>query len=367
MRTPSPSDTASSPAPRFPLATPATLVLGSGGARGLAHIGVIQALSSDGRYDIRAVTGASIGALVGGLYAAGKLDDYTHWVRELKGSDVWSLLDFSFTRRGLFTGERLMTRLKDMLGDAQIEDLPIPFTAVACDLYRRQEVWLDRGSLFEAIRASIAIPGLFTPVERDGRVLVDGGLLSPVPVVPALQHGAPCTIAVSLNGASEPPGATRPGQGRAAAAAPGAHPQSEPARANAMQEFLSWAGRTMGWTPPTGAASDKAADEATGAVAQRAPDDGFDLISLSVDAMQDRIARHQLAACRPDLLIEIAVDACGMLEFHRAGEMIDLGRLRARRALQALDRGQSEGEAPEETRVEAADINDSNGIGSTRK
>ncbi len=307
-------------------ASPATLVLGSGGARGMAHIGVIQALQEDGRFRLRAVTGSSIGALVGGLYAAGKLDDYTVWVRELRGGDVWSLLDFSFTRRGLFTGERLMKRLKDMLGDAQIEDLPIPFTAVACDLHRRQEVWLDRGSLFEAIRASIAIPGLFTPVERDGRVLVDGGLLSPVPVVPALQHGAPCAIAVSLNGASDPSVTARPAAGRPARPDAG----REPARANAVQEFLSWAGRRMGWaddSPPE-----------PGTARARPPDDGFGLISKSVDAMQDRIARHQLAACRPDLLIEIPVDACGMLEFHRAEDMIVLGRRRARRALRELDR-----------------------------
>src|SRR5690606_29283164 len=157
-----------------PQKIPVSLVLGSGGARGLAHIGVIRALDEDGRFEIAAITGTSIGALIGGLHAAGRLEPYTEWVRALTRRDIWNLLDFSFTRTGIFEGERLMKTLEDLVGNAQIESLPIPFTAVASDLDRRQEVWLNRGLLFEAIRASIAIPGLFTPVERDGRLLVDG-------------------------------------------------------------------------------------------------------------------------------------------------------------------------------------------------
>lgn len=330
--------------------TAVTLVLGSGGARGLAHIGVIRALEADGRFAVRAVTGTSIGALVGGLYAAGKLDDYARWVCGLSRADVWGLLDFSFTRRGLFEGERLMKRLADLLGDARIEDLPIPFTAVASDLERRQEVWLDRGPLFEAIRASIAIPGLFTPVERDGRLLVDGGLLSPLPVVPMLQHDAPCAIAVSLNGpAAQTAGAVdRPHDGSpggvADAKADGRHDDAgagdagsdggdggdvaqRPAQpAGAVRQWLRRAGRRLGF-PVRREAAAGGADEG---------DDAFDIIAKSVEAMQDRIARYQLAGCRPDLLIEIPVDACGVLEFDRGEEMIALGECMARRALGSL-------------------------------
>ncbi|HXF47713.1 MAG TPA: patatin-like phospholipase family protein, partial [Burkholderiaceae bacterium] len=129
---------------------PVSLVLGSGGARGLAHIGVIRALEEDGRYAVHAVTGSSIGALIGGLYAAGRLASYTAWVRTLSRADVWRLLDFSFTRKGLIEGERVMKRLAELVGDALIERLPIPFTAVASDIERRREVWMTRGSLFEA-------------------------------------------------------------------------------------------------------------------------------------------------------------------------------------------------------------------------
>lgn len=262
---------------------PASLVLGSGGARGLAHIGAIRALQDDGRYRVQAITGTSIGALIGGLHAAGRLDPYVDWVRTLSRADVWRLLDFSFTRKGLFEGERLMRKLGELVGDALIEELPIPFTAVASDIERRREVWLTRGSLFQAIRASIAIPGLFTPVERDGRLLVDGGLLSPLPIAPTLPHDAQITIAVSLDGAPE----------RAPAAA----------------------GR-----------------------AGRAPDasiTAFDIMARAFDAMQDRISRYQIAAYRPEILIEIPADVCGVLDFHRAGELIEFGYRRAREVLRS--------------------------------
>ena len=163
---------------------PVSLVLGSGGARGLAHIGVIRALEEAGVFEVRSVSGSSVGALIGAMYAAGKLNEYEEWVRTLTTRDIWGLLDFSFTWSGLFKGDKLMSKMQEMLGDVLIEDLPVAFTAVATDVDRRREVWLDRGSLYEAVRASIAIPGFFTPVVRDNCVLVDGGLLSPLPIAP---------------------------------------------------------------------------------------------------------------------------------------------------------------------------------------
>jgi NTE family protein len=304
--------------------TAVTLVLGSGGARGLAHIGVIRALEADGRFSVRAVTGTSIGALVGGLYAAGTLDEYARWVSGLSRRDVWGLLDFSFTRQGLFEGERLMTLLAKLLGDVRIEDLPIPFTAVASDLHRRQEVWLARGSLFEAIRASIAVPGLFTPVERNGRLLVDGGLLSPLPVAPMLQHEAPCMIAVSLNGPAPP--AVVDAAVSPPVASPG--PAGTGGAGSVLLPVRRWLGRAvrkLGLPVDAQRSGNGLHDE-----------DAFDTLAQSVEAMQDRISRYQLAACRPDLLIEIPVDSCGVLEFHRADEMISLGERVAREALQGL-------------------------------
>jgi NTE family protein len=298
----------SSAMPESPI--PVSLVLGSGGARGLAHIGVIRALKADGRYAIHAVTGTSIGALIGGLYAAGSLEAYADWVSGLSRADVLGLLDFSFTGRGLVEGERVMRHLIGMVGDVRIEDLPIPFTAVASDIVRRQEVWLTRGSLFEAIRASIAIPGLFTPAEIDGRTLVDGGLLSPLPLAPAQGHSTDRTIAVSLNGAPRGPLPTPP------ASPPETDDDPDAPLSFALLERLkAGAQRVLG--PPKPATRGGA----------------LDTIARSVEAMQDRIARYQIAAYRPDLLIEVPVDACAVLDFHRAREMIALGERLAREAL----------------------------------
>ena len=291
---------------------PASLVLGSGGARGLAHIGVIRALREHGVYEIRAITGSSIGALIGGLHAADRLAPYETWVRGLTRADVWGLLDFSFTRKGLFEGERVMKKLADLVGDARIEELPIPFTAVASDVERRREVWLNRGSLFQAIRASIAIPGLFTPVVRDGRLLVDGGLLSPLPIAPTLPHDARLTIAVSLDGAPER--SAQPAEERGDIA---------PDHNGPLQRWLS---RVREMRPDAKEASSFSA---------------FDVIAKSFDAMQDRLVRYQIAAYRPDILIEIPNDACGVLDFHRADELIELGYRRAQAAL-----GQAREDAP---------------------
>ncbi|TMH71226.1 MAG: serine protease, partial [Betaproteobacteria bacterium] len=150
--------------------TTVSLVLGSGGARGLAHIGVIQWLTENG-YEIRSIAGSSMGALVGGIFAAGKLEVYAEWVLALERLQVVRLLDPAFGRPGLFKGERIMDVLRELIGDFAIEDLPVSFTAVATDLESGEEVWLREGKLFDAIRASIATPLIFTPFEYRGRKL----------------------------------------------------------------------------------------------------------------------------------------------------------------------------------------------------
>lgn len=296
---------------------PVALVLGSGGARGLAHAGVIRALQDCGRFEICSVTGSSIGALIGGLHACGKLDAYVDWVSGLSRGDVWKLLDFSFTGRGLFEGDRLMQKLSDLVGDARIEDLDIPFTAVASDIERRREVWITRGSLFEAIRASIAIPGFFTPVVLGERLLVDGGLLSPLPIAPAQRHDAERIIAVSLNG-------TRGSGDRSSGdeSPDRAGTQQEP---SLIQRWIADARETLG----LGTSDSSRADNV------------FETILRSVEAMQDRIARYQIAAYGPDILVEIPADACGTTDFHCAEDIIALGYRRAR---EELDRGIDGGE-----------------------
>jgi NTE family protein len=288
-----------------------SLVLGSGGARGLAHIGVIAWLEENG-YHIRSIAGSSMGALVGGIYAAGELEVYRRWVSALELVDVLRLLDLSFGGAGLIKGERLMGVLRDLIGDRDIEDLPLPFTAVATELDTGREVWLDRGSLFDAIRASIAIPTIFTPQEIGGRRLVDGGLVNPIPIAPTLRDLTDLTVAVN---------ATAPLRG--APPAPAQEATSDPAAGGdgyrrRIAQFLAALGDLA---------------------APKGPDLGlFDVISRSMDTMQSRIARFQLAAQTPDVLVEIPRDACQIHEFHRAGELIQVGRERTAEAFAAFRR-----------------------------
>lgn len=184
-----------------------SLVLGSGGARGHAHIGVIKALE-ERNLGIYNIAGTSMGAVIGGIYAADKLQTYTEWAYRLDRGDVVKLLDFSFTWTSIFKGERIIEVLKELVGDRKIEDLDKGFTAVATALDEEREVWLNNGSLFRAIRASTAVPGVFAPVELDGKTLVDGGLVNPIPIAPTLNDSTDFTIAVNLSGASQPRGST---------------------------------------------------------------------------------------------------------------------------------------------------------------
>lgn len=283
-----------------------SLVLGSGGARGFAHIGVIHWLEENG-YRIESVSGCSIGALIGGAYAAGKLDDYEKWVRSVSRSDIFKLLDLSWGGNGFFKGERLMHALKDFVGDRLIEDLPIAYTAVAADVASEKEIWLRTGKLADAIRASISMPLFFTAFKHHGAELVDGGVLNPVPVAPTLNDKTDITIAVNLVG---PPLQLK------------ARSEAEVADAEDESSIL-----------PEGM------NRLIGSVKEMISrpiirDWGiYTVANSALDAMQSTIARHRLADYRPDYLIEIARNACGTLEFDRAAEMIEFGYEKARDCL----------------------------------
>lgn len=282
-----------------------SLVLSSGGARGLAHIGVIQWLEEHG-YRIRNVAGASMGALIGGIHAAGGLPTYTAWVCALQRMDIVRLLDLSLSRNSLFKGMRIINVLRDLIGDRDIEGLDIGFTAVATDLDTGREVWLRRGSLFDAIHASIAIPTIFAPVRRDQRLLVDGGLINPVPIAPTLNDCTDLTVVVNVNGKSE--------YQRLQPDAAGPPPQSVATYRAAISRFVDELQARMG-------------------KAEREERSLFEVISRSMDTMQTAIARQRLAAYSPDAIVEIPRNACAFHEFFRAREMIELGRERAELAL----------------------------------
>ncbi|MEP7044061.1 MAG: patatin-like phospholipase family protein [Dokdonella sp.] len=301
--------------------TTVSLVLGSGGARGYAHIGVIEELEARG-FAIRSIAGSSMGALIGGVYAAGKLRSYTDWVLPLQRLDVLRLLDWTLTGGGFIKGDRILGVMRELIGDTVIEELPIPYTAVAVDLDQQREVWFSRGPLFDAIRASIAIPTLIRPHHYQGRLLVDGGLLNPLPVSPTLRDFTDATIAVDVNAAPEPLHGEEAGEVAAGgtpdvlpAAAPGT--QKPSARRHRIADFIE---AQFAKRERRGAAHEPGA---------------FELFARSLDIVQETITRLKLAAQPPDLLITIPRNACAFYEFHRAEELIALGR---RRTCEALER-----------------------------
>lgn len=285
------------------------LALGAGGAKGLAHIGVIEALEAAG-YRVTAIAGSSMGALIGGIYAMGKLDVYRDWVVALDKFDVLRLLDWTFTGGGLIKGEKIIGTLRELIGDVHIQELPLAYTAVATDLEREREVWLTRGSLFDAIRASIAIPTVFRPHRIGGRLLLDGALLNPVPVTPLMREAADYLIAVSVDGPAESTGV--------AAGAEQAEASDDEAHRHRLKE---WFGRLL----PGGRGADEAAPPPTPGA--------LELLNQSMDLMQSNLARLRLAAYAPDLLIQMPRNASTAFEFYRARELIELGRDRASAAL----------------------------------
>jgi NTE family protein len=313
-----------------------SLVLGSGGARGYAHIGAIEELRAQG-YDIRSIAGCSMGALVGGIYAAGKLDDYRDWSRALQRLDVLRLLDWTLSGGGFIKGDRVIGQIKELIGGVRIEELPISYTAVAVDLYAQREVWFSRGPLFDAIRASISIPTVFRPHHYENRTLVDGGLLNPVPITPTLRDLTDCTIAIDVNGADESPNGT---------------PATEQDTTfGDMDEALAVNEHIEDASPPAPAqeannnaltaSRRKIANFIDGLIekrekrqAERAADPGvLELFARTLDIVQETVTRYKLAAQPPDLIVRIPRNVCAFYEFHRADELIELGRTRTREAL----------------------------------
>jgi NTE family protein len=301
------------------------LALGSGGARGYAHIGVIHELQDRG-YRIVGIAGSSMGALVGGLQAAERLDEFADWARSLTQRSILRLLDPSITAAGVLRAEKILDAVRDILGAATIEELPIPYTAVCTDLLAGKSVWLQRGPVDEAIRASIAIPGVIAPHVIHGRLLADGGILDPLPMAPIAAANADLTIAVSLSGSE----------------AAGGDPEPRPT-AEWLNRMLSSTSALL--DSPTaravldrfGTSSAEDTDDAASAPESEPPKlGGFEVMNRTIDIAQAALARHTLAAYPPDLLIEVPRSACRSLEFHRATEVIETGRELAAEALDTI-------------------------------
>lgn len=317
------------------------LALGSGGARGYAHIGVLNELRDRG-HEVVGIAGSSMGALVGGLEAAGKLDEFAVWASSLTQRAVLRLLDPSLTSAGVLRAEKILDAVREILGEVTIEELPIQYTSVATDLITGKSVWMQRGPVDDAIRASIAIPGVITPHVLDGRLLADGGILDPLPMAPIAAAPADVTIAVSLSGED---------------------PDVDRRISDSRVPTSDWLTRM--WRSTSSLLDTKAArsllETPTGrAMLGRlvAPDDepvtdihepgipklgSFELMNRVIDIAQSALARHTLAAYPPDLLIEIPRTVCRSLDFHRANEVIEIGQEMAGVALDALEDKVSDG------------------------
>ena len=286
------------------------LALGAGAARGWSHIGVLHELAAQGLMpDI--IAGASIGAVVGGCFAAGQLKGLEDFARSLTPRRVFSLMDITFSGAGLIGGGRLKKLLEDLLADASFEGLPLRFGAVATELGSGHEVWLTTGGLSESIRASYALPGIFEPVKISGRWLFDGALVNPIPVTLCRALGADIVIAVNLVSDT---------LGRASvvsdelSADRGAGQFERTAGSNFRQQFS----RTAGGAPSMANAMMEA-----------------------FNITQDRIARSRLAGDPPDVMIKARIGKIGLFDFHRADELIAIGREAARKAMEdvALETG----------------------------
>ncbi|PVY78252.1 NTE family protein [Tamilnaduibacter salinus] len=332
------------------------LVLGSGGARGYAHIGAIEVLEERG-YQVVATSGCSMGALIGGLHAAGCMQDYKDWVTGLGQFDVLRLLDVSWSTPGAIRGDKVFSVVRDMIGDTLIEDLPSSYTAVATDLLSHKEIWFQEGSLHQAIRASIAIPGVVTPVVLNGRVLVDGALLNPLPIIPTIASHADYIFAVNLGGEDQ----RRPSM-----------PESlrQDDEDSDLDEWLdkvrSKASRWFDWDVlrTLGGRTQTTAEEAADAQARKRrqkavqeSDDGvvddparidwdklnigkFDIMNLSIETMQSALIQYKIAGYPPDMVVNLPKSACRTYDYHKAPELIQLGR---QKMTQALDRFEDSG------------------------
>lgn len=261
------------------------LVLASGGARGMAHIGVIERLQRDG-FEIIDICGCSMGAVVGGMYASGHLEKYKEWLLSLKRADVFRLLDFTLPRQGFLKGERVFNTILKMTGEIKIEELPLPFKAVATDSATGEEIVFETGDLFQALRATISIPGLFTPVFHNNRHLVDGGVINPLPLNLVKRQKDALVVAVDINARN---------------------PLDEIYGENAAKkEEKSW------WPFPRREVNHNELGL-------------FSVLQNSYDHMQNKLIDLSIEAYPPDLLVNIPRNICGIFDFYKAREVIECG------------------------------------------
>ncbi|MDI3526901.1 MAG: hypothetical protein PWR03_1084 [Tenuifilum sp.] len=294
------------------------LVLGSGGARGLAHIGVIEELERRG-YNITSISGSSMGALVGGLLAANRLEEYKEWIISLDKIDILTLIDFTISSRGIVKGHKVFERMQELnlIPNVNIEDLPTPYTAVAVDILNNKLVVFDSGNLQTAIRASISIPNVFTPLQYNGSILVDGGVLSPLPLEYIKRQDDDLLIAVDLN-AIKPYDHVKKGK----------DDKKSWSIDNPKFEKL-----VKQWDRLFGHFVDNHKGEEEGKKVQPKSLGYFDLAMRSIQLMQAQLTQYALKVTPPDALISISKSSATVFEFYRAKELIEYGRTECAKVL----------------------------------
>ncbi len=274
-----------------------SLVLSSGGARGVAHIGAIEELERQG-YNITSIAGTSMGALVGGVYATGKLPEYKEWLSSLGKLDVFKMIDFTFSTSGLVKGDKIFKEMRKLVPDTNIEDLKIPFAAVATDIINKKEIVFTQGNLFEAIRASISIPSVFTPMQKDNLLLIDGGVINPMPVNRVKRSENDILVVVNVNAfiPDDKPNAPEP---------------KEKKNGFMSSELLKGLQNKLAEIIP------KNKKEKLGY---------FNLITETIGLMLFQISTLTLQKYQPDVLINISRYACGNYDFYKAEEIIEIGK-----------------------------------------
>lgn len=272
------------------------LVLGSGGARGIAHIGVIEELENQG-YEIIEVIGCSMGAVVGGIYCAGQLEEYKKWMLTLTKRGVFDLLDFTLTGPGFVKGEKLFGKHIEVTGNQKIEDFKIPFTAVTTDMKNHKEVHFREGDLFKALRASVSIPGIFTPIVQDDKVLVDGGVLNPLPINLVNKQDNAIIVAVDINSRTIV--------------------EDLLIKEKKKEKKKSWFENILPDSIKEFAKSDEEKVESFSV---------FELMESTFSFTQDRLTSLIIEHYKPDILVEIPRDTCDTFEFYKAKELLEIGR-----------------------------------------
>ena len=281
------------------------LVLSGGGARGMAHIGAIEELEKQG-FEITSIAGTSMGALVGGVYALGKMGIYKDWLCTLDKMKVFSLVDFSFSGQGFVKGDRLFHKMRELINDQNVEDLKIAYAAVAADIFNKREVVFTKGSVLDAIRASIAIPTVFTPVKTADGLLVDGGIINNLPIDHVKRHHGDILVVVDVNA---------PIPFVKAADIPKEIESKPSASKGKIQEFYDYLHRL------------------NPAVSHEEKFGYFNVINKTISMMTYHSTQLALQKYTPDILINISHECCGTMEFYKAEEMIETGRCEAEKGL----------------------------------